>query len=58
MWSFDSFKLQTFSLRTRILRIQSPNLNNGDDVDELENLVDNLKQQFVRQYKSSSVFTD
>lgn len=40
------------------LGLRISNMNKLNDVEEIENLVDNLKQQFIRDYKSSVVFTD
>lgn len=40
------------------LGLQTRKLNPLNDSYEIEHLVDNLKQQFVRDYKSASVFTD
>ena len=40
------------------LGLQLTKLNLLNDSYELEHLVDNLKQQFIRDYKSASIFTD
>jgi DNA-binding response OmpR family regulator len=40
------------------LGLQPTKLNLLNDSYELEHLVDNLKQQFIRDYKSASIFTD
>ena len=40
------------------LGLQTTKLNPLNDSYEIQHLVDNLKQQFVRDYKSASVFTD
>jgi hypothetical protein len=40
------------------LGIETSKLNQMNDSSEIENLIDNLKQDFVHKYKSSSLFTD
>ena len=40
------------------LGLESPNLNELNDIYEVENLVKNLKQKHFTDYKSMSVFTD
>lgn len=40
------------------LGITTPKLNRMNDSDEIENLVDNIKQEFIRRYKSNSLFSD
>jgi hypothetical protein len=50
---FEESKLDLESLG-----LQTTKLNSLNDSYEIEHLVDNLKQQFIRDYKSTSVFTD
>jgi hypothetical protein len=40
------------------LSLQMTKLNPLNDLYEIEHLVDNLKQRFIRDYKSTSIFTD
>jgi hypothetical protein len=40
------------------LGLQTTKLNPLNDLCEIEHLVDNLKQRFIRDYKSTSIFTD
>ena len=40
------------------LGIETSKLNQMNDSSEIENLIDNIKQDFVHKYKSSSLFTD
>ena len=40
------------------LGIATSKLNQMNDSSEIENLIDNIKQDFVHKYKSSSLFTD
>jgi hypothetical protein len=40
------------------LGLQTTKLNPLNDSYEIQHLVDNLKQQFIRDYKSTSVFAD
>jgi hypothetical protein len=40
------------------LGVSTPKLNEINDLDEIRNLVENLKQMYLQEYKSASVFTD
>jgi hypothetical protein len=40
------------------LGLSTPKLNELNDVNEIGNLVENLKQMFFQDYKSTTVFTD
>jgi hypothetical protein len=40
------------------LGIKSSKLNRMNDSDEIENLVDNIKQECIRSYQSNLLFTD
>lgn len=40
------------------LGFETPKLNELNDVYEIENLVENLRQMFIQDYKSTPVFTD
>jgi hypothetical protein len=40
------------------LGISKPKLNELNDLNELGNLAENLKQMYLQDYKSTSVFTD
>ena len=40
------------------LGLETPKINELNDYYEVENLVENLKQMFYQEYKSTDVFTD
>jgi len=40
------------------LGISTPKLNELNDVQEIGNLVQNIKEMYLQKYKSTSVFTD
>jgi hypothetical protein len=40
------------------LGLETPKLNELNDSYEVENLIENLKQNFYQEYKSTQVFTD
>jgi hypothetical protein len=40
------------------LGLKSPKLNELNDSYEVENLIENLKQMYFQEYKSTSTFTD
>jgi|RhiMetdeSRZDD1v2_1073273.scaffolds.fasta_scaffold304505_4 hypothetical protein len=40
------------------LGLSKVKLNEFNNLDEIENLVENLKQAFIQDYKSTSLFTD
>jgi hypothetical protein len=53
-----SFKFNELASELRSLGLRTSNLNELNDIYELENLVDNLKQTLYVEYKSTSIFTD
>lgn len=54
----DETDLMNWISELKSLGIKTSKLNRMNDSDEIENLVDNIKQEFVRKYKSNSLFSD
>jgi hypothetical protein len=40
------------------LGLETPKLNELNDAYEIENLIENLKQMYLQEYKSTAIFTD
>jgi hypothetical protein len=59
MWTENnSLNLNESVSELESLGLSTSKLNELNDVDEIGNLVENLKQMFIQDYKSTSVFTD
>jgi hypothetical protein len=59
MWTdINRLNLNDSVSELKSLGLSTPKLNELNDVNEIGNLVENLKQMFFQDYKSTSVFTD
>ena len=59
MWTENnSLDLNDSVSELESLGLSTPKLNEFNDVDEIGNLVENIKQALIQDYKSASVFTD
>ena len=56
--NFSKWDLARSVSELESLGLENPNLNELNDIYEVENLVENLKQKHYEDYKSMSAFTD
>jgi hypothetical protein len=59
MWTDNNCREKDESVsELESLGLSTPKLNELNDAQEIGNLVENLKQMFIQEYKSTGTFTD